>query len=506
MSTSPGLALRLSDFGWRYPGRTHWAVRHIDLQIDAGERVLIAGASGSGKSTLLRCLARLVELEDAAEASGTIEYFDNLRSSQPLDDAAVRAGIGLMLQSPDTNLLMTRVGDDVAFGLENAQLPATAIWPRVHQVLTEVGFPYSIDRPTGALSGGEKQRVALAGLVAREPRLLILDEPTANLDPAGAKVVTGALAHILDRTGSTMVLVEHQLSQVIDLIDRVVLVSPNGIEADGKPAEVLRKHAKQLRRSGIFVPGWRPEFSAPQQPQATSVVLSAKNVTVERGPEHALALADVSLDIHAGTATAIVGHNGAGKSTLARVLGGLLKPTHGAAHAPGVAKPLHKVRSKQLAALVGSVFQDPEHQFVTSTVREELAIGAHATGARRQAAEQRADGLLRQLGLTHLARANPYTLSGGEKRRLAVAAALVANPPVLILDEPTFGQDSNSWSTIAALLVDQLVRGTALVLVTHDLELVRTLNARVVTLERGRLTESEAETTLATATAGGDHQ
>lgn len=485
-------SVRVRDFGWRHPGRTQWALRHVDLEIPAGQRVLIAGASGSGKSTLLRALAGLSDPQDAADCEGSITY---RAAGQPLTGQQVRNGTGLMLQDPDSNLLMTRVGDDVALGLENACVPRSQIWPLVRQALDAVDFPYGVDRPTAALSGGEKQRVGLASLLARRPSFLVLDEPTANLDPDGVVITTTALREVLDDTQATMVIVEHRVSHVLDLVDRIVLLSPAGIVADGDPSQVLVSQQQALADSGIFVPGWRRPSVAQPSSVANPVgvpVLAARDVSVARGPHRDPVLHDVSLSIPAGTATAIIGPNGAGKSTLAWVLGGLLKPDSGCAFAENESKPLHRMRSKELARRVGSVFQEPEHQFVTNRVFTELAIGLRAAGLPKSTAVQRADSLLEQLGLAHLRNSNPFTLSGGEKRRLAVAAALAAQPPVLILDEPTFGQDARSWTTLVEMLANQLVRGTALVAITHDHDLVSALSCEVVVLDHGKITTEAA--------------
>lgn len=480
-----GLGLAVSDFGWRHPGRARWAIRNVSFDVAPGERVLIAGASGAGKSTLLRSIAAVADPADAAAASGAITY---LRDGVVQDSNQVRRSVGLMMQDPETNLLMTRVGDDVAFGLENAQVPRDRIWPAVRGALDEVGFRYQTDRPTTELSGGEKQRVGLAGLLAREPSLLVLDEPTANLDPTGAKLTVESVARVLDSSGATLVIVEHRLPEVIDLIDRVILLSPSGILADGPPNRVLAQHTGEFERAGIFVQGWSGRLRLPSLPEhGDRVVLSAKDVTCERGPDRQRVLAGVTMSATASTATAIVGENGSGKSTLAAILGGLLTPTSGAARVPTAPKPLHKLRSRDLARAVGSVFQSPEHQFVAGNVAAELVVGARAVGMSKSAADDRAVRLMSQLGLSNLRAANPYTLSGGEKRRLAVGAALVSNPPVLILDEPTFGQDSNSWTSIVELLIDQLNRGTSLVVITHDAALITALGARVLRLADGVL-------------------
>ncbi|MEI6623964.1 MAG: ATP-binding cassette domain-containing protein [Actinomycetes bacterium] len=482
-----GLGLSVTDFGWRHPGRARWAVRNVNFDVSPGERVLITGASGSGKSTLLRSVAALADPQDAAQAEGSICY---TADGLVLDASRARRRIGLLMQDPETNLLMTRVGDDVAFGLENAQLPRQLIWPAVQTALDQVGFRYSLDRPTSALSGGEKQRVGLAGSLARGPGLLILDEPTANLDPEGAAVTVESIRQVLDATGSTMLLVEHRLPEVLGLVDRMILLSPDGLLADGPPARVLAEHGDQLARAGVFVTGWRGTIRLPALPaQSDRVMMVAKEVVVDRGPARQRVLAGVSMTATGATATAIVGANGAGKSTLARVLGGLLTPTSGVVQVPGSSKPLHKLRSRRLARAVGSVFQEPEHQFVAGTVAAELVVGARAVGMGKASAYQCAEHLLAALGLAGLREANPHTLSGGEKRRLAVAAALVADPPVLVLDEPTFGQDVNSWASIVELLIDQLNRGTALVVITHDKDLVEALGARVLTLSEGHLAQ-----------------
>src|SRR5690349_19369766 len=217
----------LRGFGWRHAGRRAWAVRDVDLHIAHGGRVLLLGPSGAGKSTLLAALAGLLP-EDSGESEGTVEI-------DGLDPRKSREGVGLLFQDPQTQLVMARSGDDVAFGLENRGVPAGDIWPRVSDALDRVGFPYPITRRTDALSGGEQQRLALAGVLALRPGLLLLDEPTANLDPAGGDLVREAIARVHDRD-TTLFLVEHRVEQALPLVDRVVVLAPGGgIAADGAP-------------------------------------------------------------------------------------------------------------------------------------------------------------------------------------------------------------------------------------------------------------------------------
>ena len=226
-------AVDVRGWGWRHGGRQAWALRGVDLRIEPGERVLLLGPSGAGKSTLLAALAGLLDPADAGEHEGAV-----LLDGRPAREARARAG--LVLQDPEAALVMARAGDDVAFGLENRGVPTDEIWPRVDEALRPVGFPYGRDTATGALSGGEQQRLALAGILALRPGLLLLDEVTANLDPDGVALVRSVLARVLDDTGATAVIVEHRVEQVVDLVTRAVVLEPGGgVVADGPPAEVF---------------------------------------------------------------------------------------------------------------------------------------------------------------------------------------------------------------------------------------------------------------------------
>ncbi|RKN42681.1 ABC transporter ATP-binding protein [Micromonospora endolithica] len=468
-------AVELRGFGWRHAGRLAWAVRGLDLRIERGERVLLLGPSGAGKSTLLAALAGLLA-EDSGEQEGTVEI-------DGLDPRKDRERVGIVFQDPETQLVMSRCGDDVAFGLENRGVPATEIWPRVDEALRRVGFPYHRDRPTAALSGGEQQRLALAGALALRPELLLLDEPTANLDPAGAALVREAVARSVD-ADTTLILVEHRVAEALPLVDRVVVLAPGGgVRADGTPEAVFGAHGDALAAEGVWVPG-RPVPPRRGTAPAGDVLLTADRLGL---PPR---LAAVDLTVRAGEALAVLGPNGAGKSTLALLLGGLLKPGTGRvaastelAGADARTAP-HRWRAPALTRRIGSVFQDPEHQFVTGTVFDELALGPRRTGRTEPEVRATVDGLLERLRLTRLARANPYTLSGGEARRLSVATALATAPRLLICDEPTFGQDRRTWRELVDLLAELRDAGHGLVTVTHDTEFVDALADRRVLLDR----------------------
>ncbi|STX06476.1 ABC transporter ATP-binding protein [Kocuria rosea] len=531
-----GARVEARGFGWHHPGRDAAALRGLDLVVEPGERVLLLGPSGAGKSTLLHALAGVLHDDDGQSASGEL-----LLDGMPPEQARGRAG--LVQQDPESQVVLSRIGDDTAFGLENLAVPREQIWPRVRAALDDVGLDLPLDHSTAALSGGQKQRLALAGAVAMSPGLLLLDEPTANLDPAGVRRVRDAVVSCLDRSGATLVVVEHRVAVWAEVVDRVVVLGRDGgITHDGAPGRVLGAAADELSGAGVWVPGRVPATHAPARPAAGpgagsaggpagtraagsgtdgAPLLSATGLGVSRsqpstrqlrarrrarrrgrplddaaaGRDLPTAVADVELTLRRGRALALTGPNGAGKSTLALTLAGLLAPVRGTVRAHPVLDrgagpdPL-EWRGRELVARVGTVFQEPEHQFLRATVRAELELGPRLAGTPVAERERRTDELLRRLRLSHLADANPFTLSGGEKRRLSVATVLATDPDVLVLDEPTFGQDALTWAELVDLLVELVDAGTAVLAVTHDEDFVRALGAEVLALgtpsERGR--------------------
>ena len=518
-------ALELRGWGYRHAYRNHFAVRDLSLSIPAGQRVLLLGASGIGKSTILEGVAGL--LGDHAPQSGQDQVEDDeggVTQGQVLIDGnpavSSRGRVGLVLQDPDAQAIFQRLGDNVAFGPENMGLPRQEIWPRVRKAMAKVGLAdLQLTRSTMHLSGGQMQRLALAGALAMQPGLLLLDEPTANLDPVGVEQIVDAVRKVLDRQGSTMVLVEHRAGPWMDMIDRVIVLGLGEVEdsaggsgaaayrktvimADGSPQEVFTDPGLDLASLGIWVPeAYRsakdslPELGRVRSGQSGhghdghQVLLTARDLAVGRQGK---AVAEhIDLEFRAGQVTALVGANGAGKSTLAMTLAGLLEPVAGSVLAqdrllrgpqgqmPADPEPI-RWTSSQLAARIAYVFQNPEHQFARGTVLDEVKLAPIRTGMTEDQAQARALELLGRFRLRQYARANPYTLSGGEKRRLTVASALAAAPQVLILDEPTFGQDRNTWVSMAQLIADLRDQGACIILVTHDRELVQALDARLV--------------------------
>ncbi|EFF79741.1 ABC transporter ATP-binding protein, partial [Schaalia odontolytica] len=464
-------------WGWRHAGRKNAVLSGVDLDIAPGERVLVLGPSGSGKSTLMGGLAGLLGGAEEGDATGTLTV-------DGVAPAEARGRVGLLMQDPEAQVVLARVGDDVAFGMENLGVAREEIWPRVENSLEAVGLSVPLDHSTTELSGGQKQRLALASILAMGPGLLLLDEPTANLDPSGVAEVRAAVETVVERTGATVVVVEHRVDVWASLVDRVIVVADGAIAADGPLDEVLAQQGDALRERGIWLPGDDVAAEvgpAPKVPPAssespeggargTTPITRVTDLTIGYDAS-APVRSGIDLTIERGVSTCIVGANGAGKSTFALTLAGLLPPLAGTVEvetADGTDGDPHEWSSKQLLGRMSMVFQEPEYQFLAATVAEELAIGPRAAGMTDEEIAPLIDEHLEALGLTKLARANPMTLSGGEKRRLSVATALISAPELLILDEPTFGQDRGTWLGLVRLLRAALERGVTLVSITHD--------------------------------------
>ena len=470
-------------WGWRHAGRKNAALSDVDLDIAPGERVLVLGPSGSGKSTLMGGLAGLLGGAEEGEATGTLTV-------DGVAPAEARGRVGLLMQDPEAQVVLARVGDDVAFGMENLGVAREEIWPRVENSLEAVGLSVPLNHSTTELSGGQKQRLALASILAMGPGLLLLDEPTANLDPSGVAEVRAAVEKVVERTGATVVVVEHRVDVWASLVDRVIVVADGSIAADGPLDEVLAQQGDALRERGIWLPGDDVAAEvgpAPEVPPASSDATPIARVTdLTIGYDASAPVrSGIDLTIERGVSTCIVGANGAGKSTFALTLAGLLPPLEGTVEvetSDGTAGDPHEWSSKQLLGRMSMVFQEPEYQFLAATVAEELAIGPRAAGMTDEEIAPLVDEHLEALGLTKLARANPMTLSGGEKRRLSVATALISAPELLILDEPTFGQDRGTWLGLVRLLRAALDRGVTLVSITHDPAFVAAMGQRVVDL------------------------
>lgn len=469
----------------------------IDLDIAPGERVLLVGASGSGKSTLLRALAGVLEEIDPGDLRGEV-----LTDGRPV--VAGDGRVGLVVQDPADARVAGRVGRDVAFGPENLAVPRAALRERVAWALELVGFPYGPQRRTDALSGGEAQRLALAGVLAMRPGAVLLDEPTAMLDAAAAGVVREGVRRVVAAHACTLVVVEHRLAGWVDLVDRLVVLGDGGtIVADGPVEMVLRERREELLACGIWVPG-APEpqpLAVPSELVAPLVahppwawLVRAQDVSlryparrglsvVRRGAPPAPALDRVDVSCVAGAVHALTGPSGAGKSSLLGLLAGLEAPTSGWVRAaPGLARGAGDApygwTSPQLAERIGWVPQRAELTVLGRTVAESILVTSRALGRDEAAAQTRARGLLDLLGLLPAAGRDPHRLSGGELRRLAVASGLAHGPDLLALDEPTVGQDRHTWAAVVGVVRAAADAGAAVPLATHDAALLRSADVQ----------------------------
>lgn len=523
-----GARISARDWGYCHPGRQYPSVEGFTLDITPGERVLLAGPSGAGKSTILYGLAGLLDDDDGTPAGELI--IDGRAPGAP-----GRAGV--VQQDPDAQLVMTSVGDDVAFAAENLGLPRDQTWQRVEDALLEVGLPQSRHRDVSTLSGGEKQRIGLAGMLVMRPGLLLLDEITAHLDPEGIRRIRDAVISAADQTGATLVIVEHRIDPWIEAVDTLAVLDGTGTVAFRGPARCVHPFhgdpavREDLARRDLWVPGIDPLAALPRWRRQGSpsdarntpedMLLEASGLSVSHSASPALT--GIDLRVFTRDAISIVGPNGVGKSTLLLTLAGLL-PAHGGAlragpglHQGGLGRAPDdpwQWRSADLARRIGTAFQDPEHHFMHSSVREELSAGAQlatmqsSTGSSAGTAEHTADSdtagrvesMLEALGLSTLAGRNPFSLSGGEKRRLCLGITLIAQPKLLFLDEPSMGQDASTFQAMIRVLRDYLDSGGTIVTSTHDSFLTRGLDGvtlDVSTHQPGRETDYEASDSAA---------
>ncbi|MCF8549869.1 MAG: ATP-binding cassette domain-containing protein [Pontimonas sp.] len=417
----------------------------MSFSIPAGSRVLIQGPSGSGKSTLALAIAGLLESPEDGSQSGVLEVGDG------------SARVGVVLQQPEDQTVMARLHDDVAFGLENNLLPREQMQGRIDRALGSVGLDLEGGRPTRALSGGQRQRLSLAGALALEPEVLVLDEPLSALDAKGAGDVVQAVEAVAKGHSTTMVIVDHDARPWRHLIDTVITLErgrvisiESGVGSTVKPAP-----APTLRRSA---PG--------------ELVLDCRDVVGTRDGTVAASTA-LSLEVKAGEVVALMGPNGSGKTTLALTLAGLVAPLSG--QIAKLANP-HLLDSRELSRFVGFVPQNPAHAFHFSTVTAELS----ATGASLLKVSES----ISRWNLEALLEVHPLRLSGGERRRLALALATQRSPRLVVLDEPSQSLDSAATAELIGWLHELASEGTAVVVATHDSELVASLGARVIELPR----------------------
>ncbi len=468
--------IELQDAHVRYPAAPDEALRGLGLHIAPGEFVLLTGPSGCGKSTLARLLNGLIPHIIPGELRGQVRVHGLDTRQRPV--AALATQVGLVFQIPETQLFNRTVEEEVAFGPRNLGLSGEEVAGRVAWALAAVGIEGLWRRAVRELSGGEKQRVAIASVLALRPAVLVLDEPLANLDAAGAALVLDSLRRLHREAGLTVLVIEHKTRALLPLADRALIMDRGRIVRDGRPEAVFAEQA-YLRGLGVRLPDPPSRRPAPPAAQGRHTEPSVRLEGVSFGyRRREPVLEDVSLTIGQGEFVALTGDNGAGKSTLARLILGLLHPQRGTVWVrPG--------RGRQPGGReVGLLLQNPLEQLFCDTVDEEIAFGLENYGLPVQDNVTRA---LRVTGLEHKQGCRVAALSAGEQQRLALASVLALAPRVLILDEPALGQDWGHLSRLMAFVDDLNRQGTTVVLITHDADVVQAYARRVVHLANGRI-------------------
>ena len=475
--------LEARSLGFTYRGLPTPALRDLDLDTGEGEMVVLAGPSGGGKTTAALGLAGLLGDPVPGDVRGTV----TVAGERVLGTGrgSTTGLISLVQQDPDAHLCTLTVLDEVAFGPENLGLPRDEVLSRVATSLAAVGVEHLRHRLTNELSGGEKQRVAIASVLAMEPRLLVLDEPTANLDPPSREEVLSLAIELLRGGERAVVVAEHRLDRIADTASEVVVLADGEVAWRGDPGR-LQEEARDVAATGVRVPD-RPDLLGIDRVDVEpgAVVLSVEGLVA--GYRNEEVLRGVDLEVRAGEMVALVGPNGGGKTTLLRCVLGLASIWEGTVQVTGSDVTGHPTSA--IARKAGLVFQTPDHQLFARTVREELAFGPGNLGLLGPEVQSRIDRLSGEYGLSGLLDTHPFRLSLGQKRRLNVASVQASSPPLLMLDEPFIGQDLGSIRALNARIQEARSEGTAINVVSHDLEVLARMVDRAVVLENGRARE-----------------
>ena len=509
----------IEELHFRYIGRKAGSLNGVDVCIPQGETVLLLGPSGSGKSTLALTINGLIPHSIGGRMEGIVTVAGMDSRSTTVAELSRQAGI--VFQDPEAQFVTMIVEDEIAFGLENLRVPPEEMDVRIQEALDQVGLAHDRRRRLDALSGGEKQRLSLAAILAMRPRVLVFDEPTANLDPLGTLQVFEAIARLKATGRYTMIIIEHKLDDLMHMIDRVIALTSEGrILVEGNPADVFSGQTEKMMAHGIwmpqtailahklrvcgltfapfpitlaqaeqafcdvkasFSPPGRKSQPGPDNDQPPS--LEVRDLSFHYGEK--AVLKNISMKVPKGDFLAIIGANGAGKTTLAQHLIDTLHPPSGAVLLDGT--DITGINARDLIRRVGYVFQNPEHQFITNSVAHEIGFGLRQLGLPESDITDRVTNLLIQFNLEKLAKANPFTLSHGEKRRLSVATMLAVGQEILILDEPTFGQDQVNAAALMELLSKLHAEGRTVIIITHDMTLVAEYTYHCAVMAGGEL-------------------
>ncbi|MBM7097417.1 ABC transporter ATP-binding protein [Bacillus sp. H-16] len=492
--------------------------KNLTFSIKEKETILLMGPSGAGKSTLALCLNGLYPEAVEGWAEGDICFKG--KSIKNFKPGELNKRIGVVFQDPESQFCMITVENELAFTMENLSIPTEEMDDRMELVLQAVGMTSERKRNIHELSGGQKQKVALASVLLLNPSLLILDEPTANLDPASRYEFIGLIEKLKREWGMSVLIIEHQLDDWIAQTDRVLAMNSRGeVFIDSPPREAFYGRCTELEQEGIHLPkvvktavnmgveafqkeplteeelglllmdnpgvqGESGEIKAGVKQKFNGSIIALNDLYFHRKKKVPI-LSGVNLEVNKGEFIGIVGENGAGKSTLLQIMAGILTPQKGERRF--IDRDYEKWGQRDLRRELGFVFQNPEHQFIADTVYDEISFGMKLNEKDEGVILDQTEELMRKFHLEKKKWANPFSLSGGQKRRLSVATMLDETPGVLLFDEPTFGQDAKTTKELMKMVTDLRDQGTAIVFVTHDMDLVDRYCDRVYVLNEGKI-------------------